>query len=153
MLASLGRLLQAGSGAGEGSGAGRAGCRRGRDASDGVHIAPRYRQFPKLTRRQVIHSEALSGFMWFWIFWHSSDIVLGHFPYPDPAAWTDEELGIPPDNAPAAGAGSTPVRLLSPRGLAVNSTEGRHRPQAACNGAFTLLPGVANRPPSLGPWN
>ncbi|NXU74436.1 NDUB2 dehydrogenase, partial [Oreotrochilus melanogaster] len=65
-----------------------------------VHIEPRYRQFPELTRKQVIQSELISGFMWFWIlwhFWHSSD--MGHFPYPDPAAWTDEELGIPPDDA------------------------------------------------------
>uniref|UniRef100_A0A8B9P7D1 NADH dehydrogenase [ubiquinone] 1 beta subcomplex subunit 2, mitochondrial n=1 Tax=Apteryx owenii TaxID=8824 RepID=A0A8B9P7D1_APTOW len=71
-------------------------------AGGGVHIEPRYRQFPQLTRAQVIRSEALAGFMWFWIlwhFWHSSDMVLGHFPYPDPAAWTDEELGIPPDDA------------------------------------------------------
>ncbi|KAF1404999.1 NADH dehydrogenase [ubiquinone] 1 beta subcomplex subunit 2, mitochondrial, partial [Spheniscus humboldti] len=96
-------------------------------AGGGVHIPPRYRQFPELTRAQVIRSELLSGFMWFWIlwhFWHSSDMVLvrparrragtggrglgraltvplsqGHFPYPDPSAWTDEELGIPPDDA------------------------------------------------------
>ncbi|XP_010564654.1 PREDICTED: NADH dehydrogenase [ubiquinone] 1 beta subcomplex subunit 2, mitochondrial [Haliaeetus leucocephalus] len=71
-------------------------------AGGGVHIRPRYRQFPELTRAQVIRSELLSGFMWFWIFWHfwhSSDAVLGHFPYPDPSAWTDEELGIPPDDA------------------------------------------------------
>ncbi|XP_061844883.1 NADH dehydrogenase [ubiquinone] 1 beta subcomplex subunit 2, mitochondrial isoform X2 [Colius striatus] len=91
MLASLGRaagrLLRAGSGA--------AGLRH---AGSG---AARYRQFPEVTRAQVIRSELLSGFMWFWIFWHfwhSSDMVLGHFPYPDPAAWTDEELGIPPDD-------------------------------------------------------
>ncbi|KFO30120.1 NADH dehydrogenase [ubiquinone] 1 beta subcomplex subunit 2, mitochondrial [Fukomys damarensis] len=39
--------------------------------------------------------------MWFWIlwrFWHDSDAVLGHFTYPDPSQWTDEELGIPPDD-------------------------------------------------------
>ncbi|PNJ51978.1 NDUFB2 isoform 10 [Pongo abelii] len=39
--------------------------------------------------------------MWFWIlwrFWHDSEEVLGHFPYPDPSKWTDEELGIPPDD-------------------------------------------------------
>ncbi|NWU64580.1 NDUB2 dehydrogenase, partial [Pterocles burchelli] len=119
MLASLGRsagrLLRVGSGA--------TGLRR---AGGGVHIQPRYRQFPELTRAQVIRSELLSGFMWFWIlwhFWHSSDMVLvrparrrtggdrglgravtvplpqGHFPYPDASAWTDEELGIPPDDA------------------------------------------------------
>ncbi|XP_057283839.1 NADH dehydrogenase [ubiquinone] 1 beta subcomplex subunit 2, mitochondrial [Pezoporus wallicus] len=88
---SAGRLLRAGSGA-----VGR------RHAGGEVHIQPRYRQFPELTRAQVIRSELLSGFMWFWIlwhFWHSSDMVLGHFPYPDPSAWTDEELGIPPDDA------------------------------------------------------
>lgn len=48
-------------------------------AGGGVHIPPRYRQFPQLTRAQVIQSELLSGFMWFWIFWHfwhSSDMVL-----------------------------------------------------------------------------
>ncbi|NXN81841.1 NDUB2 dehydrogenase, partial [Bombycilla garrulus] len=70
-------------------------------AGGGVHIPPRYRQFPELTRAQVIQSEMLSGFMWFWIlwqFWHNSDMVLGHFPYPDASAWTDEELGIPPDD-------------------------------------------------------
>ncbi|NWZ77207.1 NDUB2 dehydrogenase, partial [Poecile atricapillus] len=70
-------------------------------ASGGVHIPPRYRQFPELTRAQVIRGEVLSGIMWFWIlwhFWHNSDMVLGHFPYPDASAWTDEELGIPPDD-------------------------------------------------------
>uniref|UniRef100_A0A803TK73 NADH dehydrogenase [ubiquinone] 1 beta subcomplex subunit 2, mitochondrial n=1 Tax=Anolis carolinensis TaxID=28377 RepID=A0A803TK73_ANOCA len=39
--------------------------------------------------------------MWFWIlwkFWHDPDVVLGHFPYPDPSKWADEELGIPPDD-------------------------------------------------------
>ncbi|KAM8821472.1 NADH dehydrogenase [ubiquinone] 1 beta subcomplex subunit 2, mitochondrial [Eudromia elegans] len=95
VLAALGRaagarLLRAGR-----SAAGR------RCAGGDVHIEVRYRQFPQLTRAQVIRGEALSGFMWFWIlwhFWHSPDMVLGHFPYPDPAAWTDEELGIPPDD-------------------------------------------------------
>ncbi|KAL4685223.1 hypothetical protein H8957_005484 [Semnopithecus entellus] len=73
-----------------------------RHAGGGVHIAPRYRQFPQLTRSQVFQGEFLSGFMWFWIlwrFWHDSEEVLGHFPYPDPFQWTDEELGIPPDDA------------------------------------------------------
>uniref|UniRef100_A0A8C5YCX1 NADH dehydrogenase [ubiquinone] 1 beta subcomplex subunit 2, mitochondrial n=1 Tax=Microcebus murinus TaxID=30608 RepID=A0A8C5YCX1_MICMU len=74
--------------------------RRG-DAGGGVHIEPRYRQFPELTRSQVIKAEFFSATMWFWIlwrFWHDSDAVLGHFPYPDPSQWTDEELGIPPDD-------------------------------------------------------
>nr|XP_002722908.2 NADH dehydrogenase [ubiquinone] 1 beta subcomplex subunit 2, mitochondrial [Oryctolagus cuniculus]XP_051691075.1 NADH dehydrogenase [ubiquinone] 1 beta subcomplex subunit 2, mitochondrial [Oryctolagus cuniculus] len=72
-----------------------------RHASGGVHIEPQYRQFPQLTRSQVIRGEVFSATMWFWIlwrFWHDSDAVLGHFPYPDPAQWTDEELGILPDD-------------------------------------------------------
>ncbi|XP_003432113.1 NADH dehydrogenase [ubiquinone] 1 beta subcomplex subunit 2, mitochondrial [Canis lupus baileyi] len=72
-----------------------------RHAGGDVHIEPRYRQFPQLTRSQVIQAEFFSGTMWFWIlwrFWHDSDAVLGHFPYPDPSQWTDEELGILPDD-------------------------------------------------------
>ncbi|XP_037370402.1 NADH dehydrogenase [ubiquinone] 1 beta subcomplex subunit 2, mitochondrial [Talpa occidentalis] len=71
-----------------------------RHAGGGVHIEPRYRQFPQLTRFQVIQAEFFSATMWFWIlwrFWHDSDAVLGHFAYPDPSQWTDEELGILPD--------------------------------------------------------
>ncbi|XP_069759754.1 NADH dehydrogenase [ubiquinone] 1 beta subcomplex subunit 2, mitochondrial [Narcine bancroftii] len=70
-----------------------------RRASDEVHIKPRYRQYPELTKNQVFQAEFLSGFMWFWILWHlwhDPDAVFGHFPYPDPSKWTDEELGIPP---------------------------------------------------------
>ncbi|XP_011795456.1 PREDICTED: NADH dehydrogenase [ubiquinone] 1 beta subcomplex subunit 2, mitochondrial-like [Colobus angolensis palliatus] len=73
-----------------------------RHAGRGVHTESRYRQFPQLTRFQVFQGEFLSGFMWFWIlwrFWHDSEEVLGHFPYPDPFQWTDKELGIPPDDA------------------------------------------------------
>ncbi|TEA35560.1 hypothetical protein DBR06_SOUSAS8910038, partial [Sousa chinensis] len=72
-----------------------------RHAGGGVHIEPRYRLFPQLTRSQVIKVEFFSAIMWFWIlwrFWHDSDAVLGHFPYPDPSQWTDEELGILPDD-------------------------------------------------------
>ncbi|XP_039089907.1 NADH dehydrogenase [ubiquinone] 1 beta subcomplex subunit 2, mitochondrial isoform X2 [Hyaena hyaena] len=70
-------------------------------AGGGVHIEPRYREFPQLTKSQVAQAEFFSGTMWFWIlwrFWHDSDAVLGHFPYPDPSQWTDEELGILPDD-------------------------------------------------------
>ncbi|XP_017267164.1 NADH dehydrogenase [ubiquinone] 1 beta subcomplex subunit 2, mitochondrial isoform X1 [Kryptolebias marmoratus] len=72
-----------------------------RKASDVPHIEPRYRQFPQLTKKQQFDAEVISGLMWFWIlwhFWHDSDAVLGHFPWPDPSQWTDEELGIPPDD-------------------------------------------------------
>ncbi|XP_045711522.1 NADH dehydrogenase [ubiquinone] 1 beta subcomplex subunit 2, mitochondrial isoform X2 [Phyllostomus hastatus] len=50
-----------------------------RHAGGGVHIEPQYRQFPQLTRSQVIQAEFFSGTMWFWIlwrFWHDSDAVL-----------------------------------------------------------------------------
>uniref|UniRef100_A0A452ITU0 NADH dehydrogenase [ubiquinone] 1 beta subcomplex subunit 2, mitochondrial n=1 Tax=Gopherus agassizii TaxID=38772 RepID=A0A452ITU0_9SAUR len=59
-----------------------------RHSGGGVHIEPHYRQFPR-------------GFTWFWIlwhFWHNPESVLGHFPYPDASKWTDEELGILPDD-------------------------------------------------------
>lgn len=48
-------------------------------AGDGVHIPPKYREFPQLTRHQVMQGEFLSSLMWFWIlwhFWHDSDAVL-----------------------------------------------------------------------------
>ncbi|XP_026853149.1 NADH dehydrogenase [ubiquinone] 1 beta subcomplex subunit 2, mitochondrial [Electrophorus electricus] len=65
------------------------------------HIVAQYRQPPQITKNQKFQSELLSGAMWFWILWHmwhDLDAVLGHFPWPDTSAWTDEELGIPPDN-------------------------------------------------------
>ncbi|XP_034169073.2 NADH dehydrogenase [ubiquinone] 1 beta subcomplex subunit 2, mitochondrial [Pangasianodon hypophthalmus] len=72
-----------------------------RKAGGAPHIVAQYRQPPQITKHQKFRSELLSGFMWFWIlwhFWHDSDAVLGHFPWPDTDAWTDQELGIPPDD-------------------------------------------------------
>ncbi|XP_030005155.1 NADH dehydrogenase [ubiquinone] 1 beta subcomplex subunit 2, mitochondrial [Sphaeramia orbicularis] len=72
-----------------------------RKASGGPHIEPQYRQYPQITKKQVFQSEFISGAMWFWILWHcwhDPDAVLGHFPWPDASEWTDEELGIPPDD-------------------------------------------------------
>ncbi|CAN9508394.1 unnamed protein product [Ophioblennius macclurei] len=72
-----------------------------RQGSGGPHIEPQYRQYPQLTKKQKFDSELLSGAMWFWILWHcwhDPDAVLGHFPWPDASQWTDEELGIPPDD-------------------------------------------------------
>ncbi|XP_056878360.1 NADH dehydrogenase [ubiquinone] 1 beta subcomplex subunit 2, mitochondrial isoform X2 [Takifugu flavidus] len=73
----------------------------GDGAGGGPHIEPQYRQYPQLTKNQKFESELLSGAMWFWILWHlwhDPDAVLGHFPWPDASQWTDEELGIPPDD-------------------------------------------------------
>jgi hypothetical protein len=39
---------------------------------------------------------------WWYIFynlWAHFENVIGHEPYPDTSKWTDEELGIPPDDA------------------------------------------------------
>ncbi|XP_071761856.1 NADH dehydrogenase [ubiquinone] 1 beta subcomplex subunit 2, mitochondrial [Centroberyx gerrardi] len=72
-----------------------------RKAGGGPHIEPQYRQYPQLTKSQKFQSELLSGAMWFWILWHcwhDPDAVLGHFPWPVASEWTDEELGIPPDD-------------------------------------------------------
>lgn len=30
--------------------------------------------------------------------WEIIPLVQGHFPWPDASQWTDEELGIPPDD-------------------------------------------------------
>ncbi|XP_031616471.1 probable NADH dehydrogenase [ubiquinone] 1 beta subcomplex subunit 2, mitochondrial [Contarinia nasturtii] len=41
------------------------------------------------------------GFMWWWILWHlywDWGHIVGEFEYPDTSKWTDEELGIPPDD-------------------------------------------------------
>ena len=38
---------------------------------------------------------------WFWMsyrFFQEPDHVLGHFKFPNPKKWTDEELGIPPED-------------------------------------------------------
>jgi hypothetical protein len=39
--------------------------------------------------------------LWFWIFynlWATPETFLGHMAYPQPSKWTNEELGIPPDD-------------------------------------------------------
>uniref|UniRef100_A0A4W3ISG2 NADH dehydrogenase [ubiquinone] 1 beta subcomplex subunit 2, mitochondrial n=1 Tax=Callorhinchus milii TaxID=7868 RepID=A0A4W3ISG2_CALMI len=99
-LRAVGAALYRGVGAlrfsGPGVGRGQAPLRR---AGGDVHIESRYRQYPEVTKTQVWQSQFLSSFMWFWILWHlwhNPDAVFGHFPYPDPSKWTDEELGIPP---------------------------------------------------------
>ncbi|XP_059243220.1 NADH dehydrogenase [ubiquinone] 1 beta subcomplex subunit 2, mitochondrial-like [Mustela nigripes] len=105
-LTRLAPFLRSGGGLFRGPGSREAGGSGVRHAGGGVHIEPRYRQFPQLTKSQVIQAEIFSGTMWFWIlwrFWHDSDAVLGHFAYPDPSqilhfAYPDEELGILPDD-------------------------------------------------------
>ncbi|XP_063785028.1 NADH dehydrogenase [ubiquinone] 1 beta subcomplex subunit 2, mitochondrial [Pseudophryne corroboree] len=100
-MAALGRLggaLRAGSRLFAGVVRSKAGVR---NAGTEVHIETRYRGMVQLTKSQCFQAELLGGFMWFWIlwhFWHDPDAVLGHFPYPDASQWTDEELGILPED-------------------------------------------------------
>ncbi|XP_076754226.1 NADH dehydrogenase (ubiquinone) 1 beta subcomplex, 2, 8kDa [Xylocopa sonorina] len=59
-----------------------------------------YRTPPRPPRRDVIMGEITGGIMYWWVlwnFWHESDHITGHFPYPRPIEWSDEYLGIPPD--------------------------------------------------------
>lgn len=40
-------------------------------------------------------------FAWFYIFynlWHAPENLFGHMEYPDTSKWTNQELGIPPDD-------------------------------------------------------
>lgn len=45
--------------------------------------------------------QVLGGVMWWWIFWNCwSDWkhLIGHYPWPERSKWSDEHLGIPPDD-------------------------------------------------------
>ncbi|XP_005097711.1 NADH dehydrogenase [ubiquinone] 1 beta subcomplex subunit 2, mitochondrial [Aplysia californica] len=45
--------------------------------------------------------EAMSFFLWYWILYHcyfEFDHLVPDHVYPDPSKFTDEELGIPPDD-------------------------------------------------------
>lgn len=59
-----------------------------------------YRSLPPQDKTWLVITECMGGVMWWWILWnlyHEHDHITGHFPYPRPIEWTDEELGIPPD--------------------------------------------------------
>jgi len=71
-----------------------------RNSSDitGWHYRMPRQDVPK---KHIYIAEGIMAFTWYWILWHcwyDSGHLLGHFPYPDPSKWTDEELGIPPIN-------------------------------------------------------
>jgi len=61
-----------------------------------------YRSLPPPQPKFELLAEASGAFMWWWIFWHCmTDYhhIIGHFDFPDIDGWTDEELGVPPDDA------------------------------------------------------
>ncbi|XP_060831386.1 NADH dehydrogenase [ubiquinone] 1 beta subcomplex subunit 2, mitochondrial-like [Bombus pascuorum] len=60
-----------------------------------------YRTVTKPTLGWEITAECVGGLVWWWIFWnawHDYDHITGHFPEIRPIDWSDEELGIPPDD-------------------------------------------------------
>ncbi|XP_058448527.1 NADH dehydrogenase [ubiquinone] 1 beta subcomplex subunit 2, mitochondrial-like [Malaya genurostris] len=56
---------------------------------------------PKPSRVVRGLTQFCGGLMWWWVLWHlfhEYEHITGEFAYPDPKAWTNAELGIPPDN-------------------------------------------------------
>ncbi|KAH8380164.1 hypothetical protein KR009_009290 [Drosophila setifemur] len=57
---------------------------------------------PPHSKATKIGAVAVGGAMWWWVLWHlfhEPDHITGEFDYPDPAKWTNKELGIPKDDA------------------------------------------------------
>ncbi|XP_063881468.1 NADH dehydrogenase [ubiquinone] 1 beta subcomplex subunit 2, mitochondrial-like [Scylla paramamosain] len=61
-----------------------------------------YRTAPVAPSKTVTRrAEFVSALMWWWVLYHlmtEYEHITGEFPYPDPSKWSDEELGIPPDD-------------------------------------------------------
>ncbi|KAF7993612.1 hypothetical protein HCN44_010207 [Aphidius gifuensis] len=60
-----------------------------------------YRDVKEAPRKDVWMAEISTGIMWWWVLWHmwhDWGHIVGEFDYPDPSKWTNEELGIPPDD-------------------------------------------------------
>ncbi|XP_067119617.1 NADH dehydrogenase [ubiquinone] 1 beta subcomplex subunit 2, mitochondrial-like [Centruroides vittatus] len=56
---------------------------------------------PPPERKNVILAEIIGGLAWWWVLWHlwhEWGHIVGEFPYPEPSKWTDEELGILPED-------------------------------------------------------
>lgn len=60
-----------------------------------------YRTPPKVDELDVKMANALGTIIWWWILYNCMteyDHLIGHYIRPDASEWTDEELGIPPDD-------------------------------------------------------
>ncbi|XP_055610611.1 NADH dehydrogenase [ubiquinone] 1 beta subcomplex subunit 2, mitochondrial-like [Uranotaenia lowii] len=56
---------------------------------------------PKPETAARVLSQVAGGLMWWWVLWHlfhEYEHITGEFDYPDPAKWTNAELGIPADD-------------------------------------------------------
>ena len=75
------------------------------DAHAAQSWAYRHRNPPPAKHVENI-ATVMMTFVYWWIFWHCftepghlfGGSRFGEFDFPDPEAWTDEELGIPPDD-------------------------------------------------------
>ncbi|KAL5009779.1 hypothetical protein ScPMuIL_012084 [Solemya velum] len=56
---------------------------------------------PAASKKTLFKAEVIGFLLWYWILyhiWYEPEHLIGHYEYPDPSKWTDEELGIPPDD-------------------------------------------------------
>ncbi|CAL4145898.1 unnamed protein product, partial [Meganyctiphanes norvegica] len=56
---------------------------------------------PQASKKTLFKAEMVGAVMWWWIIYHlltEPEHITGEFPYPNPSAWTNEELGIPADD-------------------------------------------------------
>ncbi|XP_021948543.1 NADH dehydrogenase [ubiquinone] 1 beta subcomplex subunit 2, mitochondrial [Folsomia candida] len=61
-----------------------------------------YREFTLADKKYEIWAEAVGAMMWWWVFWHlfsDYEHLIGEKKFIYAETWTDEELGIPPDDA------------------------------------------------------
>lgn len=59
------------------------------------HYDPWHERYERNTYRGFV----LFWTWWWWMLLNNPHAVLGHEEHPDPHEWSDEELGIPPDDA------------------------------------------------------
>ena len=65
-----------------------------------AHIVS-YRSVAKPSAKAERGANIVATIMWWWILYHlftDYHHIIGHFPYPNPEEWTNEELGVPDDD-------------------------------------------------------
>ncbi|KAK6168751.1 hypothetical protein SNE40_019935 [Patella caerulea] len=59
-----------------------------------------YRKRTVIDNKSNIYCDFIGVFLWYWILYglyREPEHIIGHYVLPDTSKWTDEELGIPPD--------------------------------------------------------
>ncbi|XP_045195249.2 NADH dehydrogenase [ubiquinone] 1 beta subcomplex subunit 2, mitochondrial-like [Mercenaria mercenaria] len=81
------------------------------DAADAPQV---YReQLPKHSKLLIALATFYPAFVTFYLgynFYHHPEHVTGHYPKMEPSKWTDEELGIPPDDEDIYPPGYIPLK-------------------------------------------